>query len=376
MWTPRLQLLLPLQKPFVAATAAAVAAELCQPHLPLQLLPPDLLLLLRPYCCCHCHCCCHRHYRCCPLPCHCLYPAAAPTCRCCCYCLLLLVLVVVARPSVLISHGPLPGRLERPLWKHKLLRLPLKGPCWLSHPRPTAAANSINGGLATQMAATQQKQRQNRGRSLQTLRPANPCLISLEEEQRIRCQGQTILAPLSLFHQLRCKLTLAPKLMEFWWDTKSIQHCSPQTSQQQACAVAIEATGLITRVITVEQLHKTRPHTSKAIGIDVHDVDAAAEPGPTYHNAGRGQLSSIALNTVHECKQQILLDCHEAVPIGGLHVETQVDLAVFRSQFVQEHTAVQLVNDAAVITHNAPDILHGVRPDESRQWPATMKAAK
>jgi hypothetical protein len=52
-----------------------------------------------------------------------------------------------------------------------------------------------------------------------------------------------------------------------------------------------------------------------------------------------------------------LLDGHEGISVQGFHVEADVDLDILQRYFVQEHTAMQLVDDARVISHNAPNVL-------------------
>lgn len=74
--------------------------------------------------------------------------------------------------------------------------------------------------------------------------------------------------------------------------------------------------------------------------------------GEGYLQPVARQLGTIALHTVYEGQQQILLHCHEGIAIRSLHIAGDVDGDLIPRDLVQEHTPVQLLDDAGVLTYD------------------------
>ena len=70
------------------------------------------------------------------------------------------------------------------------------------------------------------------------------------------------------------------------------------------------------------------------------------------------QLSPIALHTVDESKQQVLLDSHEGVTVGRLHVAGNIDGNLLARDLVQKDTPVQLLYDAWILPDDLAHVCH------------------
>lgn len=92
----------------------------------------------------------------------------------------------------------------------------------------------------------------------------------------------------------------------------------------------------------------------------------ASQPGP------------IALYAVSESQQQVLLDSHEGVTVGCLHIAGDVDGHLVSSDFVQKYTSVQFLDDARILSYDLTHVRYYctcphnvINPQACRSWLTT-----
>lgn len=92
--------------------------------------------------------------------------------------------------------------------------------------------------------------------------------------------------------------------------------------------------------------------------LPVHDHQMTARIGWTDLQPVASQPGPIALYAVSESQQQVLLDSHEGITVGCLHIAGDVDGHLVACDLVQKHTSVQLLDDARILPYDFAHVGH------------------
>lgn len=99
--------------------------------------------------------------------------------------------------------------------------------------------------------------------------------------------------------------------------------------------------------------------------LPVHDHQMTARIGWTDLQPVASQPGPIALYAVSESQQQVLLDSHEGITVGCLHIAGDVDGHLVSRDLVQKHTSVQLLDDARILPYDLTHVsYHCTRPHD------------
>lgn len=115
--------------------------------------------------------------------------------------------------------------------------------------------------------------------------------------------------------------------------------------------------------------------SKQASMLPAHDHQMTTGIAWTYLQPIASQPGPITLYAVSESQQQVLLDSHEGVTVGCLHIAGNVDGHLLSCDFVQKHTSVQLLDDARILAYDLTHVSYYctcphnvINPQACRSW--------